>query len=201
MISKIIIWIMMLEELVSTEKDFRELSKMTGRDDFIICPIVVDNWNADLSPWEYKEGKKNFKGGARNFLLKVMTVYNKMAIENPQAKFILGGYSLAGLFSLWCGYETDVFDTIVSCSGSLWFPGFVDKYYRQKIQAGYVYMSLGNKEKKCRDKIMSEIENRTVKLFESLDCDRKEFVLEKGNHFTECRERMLRGFVWALDCE
>lgn len=201
MISKIIIWIMMSGELVSTEKDLEELSNMTGRDDFIICPIVVDDWNADLSPWEYKEGKKSFEGGAKNFLLKVMEVYKKMAIENPHAKFILGGYSLAGLFSLWCGYETDVFDTIVSCSGSLWFPGFVDRYHEQKIHAGTVYMSLGNKEKRCRDKIMAEIEDKTVNLFESLECYRKDFILEKGNHFTECRERMLRGFAWALDSD
>ena len=197
--SIIIFWLVMSDEVLCMGDIYSQLIEKTGREDFCVYPIVVKNWNADLSPWEYNTGKRIFEGKATNFFDSLLKEYKMQREKYPKARFVLGGYSMAGLFALWSGYKTDVFDTIVSGSGSLWFPGFVEKYKDYKIKAESVYISLGNKEKKCRDRMMAEIENRTVCLFESLECNNKKFVMEKGNHFTECKERMIRGFVWALN--
>ena len=40
--------------------------------------------------------------------------------------YYIGGYSLAGLFSLWAAYQTDVFSGFAAASPSVWFPGFIE---------------------------------------------------------------------------
>ena len=40
-------------------------------------------------------------------------------------KYILGGYSLAGLFSLWSAYQTDIFSGISAVSPSVWIKGWI----------------------------------------------------------------------------
>lgn len=46
--------------------------------------------------------------------------------SDPHKTYYLGGYSLAGLFSLWAAYQTNLFAGIAAASPSVWFPGFLD---------------------------------------------------------------------------
>ena len=50
----------------------------------------------------------------------------------------IAGYSLAGLFSLYAIYRTDLFSLVGSMSGSLWFPGMKEYILlpRAKAPAG-----------------------------------------------------------------
>lgn len=64
--------------------------------------------------------------------------------------FIIGGYSLAGLFALWAAYQTDTFKAVAAASPSIWFPGFVDFMKDREIHTKRVYLSLGDKEEKTR---------------------------------------------------
>lgn len=86
---------------------------------FVFCAFAVDDWNRDLSPWEAEPvfGDEPFGCCAGETLSKIGDVIipqiRSAAPEAGSIPIILGGYSLAGLFSLWCGYETDAFDVIV----------------------------------------------------------------------------------------
>ena len=54
------------------------------------------------------------------------------------------GYSLAGLFALWAMYQTDIFAGCATCSGSMWYPGFVEYVNSQPTLANkQIYISLG----------------------------------------------------------
>ena len=170
------------------------------------CNLMVVHgidWNKDMSPWKAEavfKGEADFDGGADSYL--------KILTEEliPQAKRDYGlipektyiaGYSLAGLFSLYSLYNTDYFDGACSCSGSLWYPGFreyaIDNDFK-KIPAR-IYLSLGDKEAKTKNPIMSKVEENTRILYEhyvSKGIDAA-FVLNPGGHFKDERKRLQQG--------
>lgn len=74
---------------------------------FLHVAFPVEAWNVDLSPWDAPPvfGREAFGHGAADTLAWLRSrlmpeVRAKYAIS-PDAPVILGGYSLAGLFSLW----------------------------------------------------------------------------------------------------
>ena len=170
------------------------------------CNLMVVHgidWNKDMSPWKAEavfKGEADFDGGADSYL--------KILTEEliPQAKRDYGlipektyiaGYSLAGLFSLYSLYNTDYFDGACSCSGSLWYPGFreyaIDNDFK-KIPAR-IYLSLGDKEAKTKNPIMSKVEENTRILYEhyvSKGIDAA-FVLNPGGQFKDERKRLQQG--------
>ena len=79
-----------------------------------------------------------------------------------------GGYSLAGLFSLWAAYQTDVFSGIAAASPSVWFPGFIEYMKEHEIKSETVYLSLGDREEKTRNSVMSQVGNCIRMGYESI---------------------------------
>lgn len=63
---------------------------------------------------------------------------------------VLAGYSLAGLFTVYVAYHTDAFARIVSASGSLWYPDFLEYTQSQALcrASDKMYFSLGDREAK-----------------------------------------------------
>lgn len=87
--------------------------------DFRFIAVHVDRWFDELAPWPAPPvfGKTPFGNGATKTLDSLRQIageeQQRMAasVETP-IKVIIGGYSLAGLFALWAGYQTDQpFDT------------------------------------------------------------------------------------------
>ena len=74
---------------------------------------------------------------------------------------ILGGYSLAAFFSLWSGYQTDVFSSIVGVSPSVWFPQWIEFAESHQMKANRVYLSLGDKEPKAKNPHHCHCEERS----------------------------------------
>ena len=111
----------------------------------------------------------------------------------------IGGYSLSGLFALWSVYLTDIFSGIAAVSASVWFPGFYDYISDNVINTKSVYLSLGKKEEKTRNKVMSNVGN-IMRDFYSLLSTQVHSILEwnDGNHFNEPDLRMAKGFSWLL---
>ena len=102
---------------------------------FHLITVKVDSWNNDLSPWKAPAvfGNEGFGGGADNMLQKIL------ALTGDRDKtYYIGGYSLAGLFSLWAAYQTDVFSGVAAASPSVWFPGFTEYVKRNEIHTGKV---------------------------------------------------------------
>ena len=99
------------------ESEVAEIRKLTDADFYLIA-IKVQNWNADLSPWPAPAvfGKEGFGNGAADTLAEVLRICDKQ-----DKTYIIGGYSLAGLFALWAAYQTDVFKGVAAASPSVWF--------------------------------------------------------------------------------
>ena len=91
---------------------------------FIHIAVRINKWNAELTPWPAPPvfGKVPFGDGAHSTLLYIIeqlipTLKTQFALELNKSNTILGGYSLAGLFSLWVSYQQNVpFHGIVSAS-------------------------------------------------------------------------------------
>lgn len=115
--------------------------------------------------------------------------------------YYLGGYSLAGLFALWASCQTDRFVGIAAVSPSVWFPDFLEYMQENRIQSRLIYLSLGNKEEKTRNLMMSTVGDCIRKLYAGLqECDIP-CILEwnPGNHFRESEIRTAKAFAWLLE--
>ena len=129
---------------------------MTGLIVLLFCLIAVKagDWNADLSPWKAPAvfGSEDFGDGAGETLKEVL----KLCTENSKDYYI-GGYSLAGLFELWAACQTDRFAGVAAASPSIWFPGFVEYLKENRPKCSAVYLSLGDKEEKVRNPVLSGV--------------------------------------------
>lgn len=164
----------------------------------------VEDWNADFSPWEFKLNKKmSFSGGGRstlNWLVNECVPYCEKEYGLTGER-ILCGYSLAGLFSLWVFYESQAFGGVISCSGSLWFGGWISYAESHTApQNSSVYLSLGDREEKARDRIMATVGDCTRRQYELVCADKNvsRHILEwnDGGHFNEPEKRIAKGIKW-----
>jgi len=179
--------------------------------DYILVGISGINWNRDMSPWymdKLYKNESNYDGLADNYL---DLLINKI-IPNIESfinnlgykiqEYILGGYSLAGLFSIYSLYKTNKFNKIISCSGSLWYPNFIDFINNNKllIKPSKIYLSLGNRENHSKNKLIKEVYNNTLyveKFFKDLNIN---ILFEEniGNHFQDISLRIAKGINWIL---
>ena len=162
---------------------------------FHLITVKVDSWNNDLSPWKAPAvfGNEDFDGGADNMLQKIL------ALTGDRDKtYYIGGYSLAGLFSLWAAYQTDVFSGVAAASPSVWFPGFTEYVKRNEIHTGKVYLSLGDREEKTRNPVMSKVGDSIREIYDWYTAKSVNCCLEwnKGNHFKEPDLRTAKAFAW-----
>ena len=179
------------------------LREMAG-DRFLLRAVEVD-WFRDLSPWPAPAvfGDEDFGEGAPEtlkFLLENVLVPDDLE-TTPGRRIYLGGYSLAGLFALWAGCQTDAFDGIAAASPSVWFPGFAE-YLRNNIpQTKAVYLSLGDREERTRHPLMSQVGNAIRSTYEFLKESGMDCVLEwnKGNHFKNPDLRTAKAFAWLMN--
>ena len=162
---------------------------------FHLITVKVDSWNNDLSPWKAPAvfGNEDFGGGADNMLQKIL------ALTGDRDKtYYIGGYSLAGLFSLWAAYQTDVFSGVAAASPSVWFPGFTEYIKKNKIHTGKVYLSLGDREEKTRNPVMSKVGDSIRQIYDWYTEKGVNCCLEwnKGNHFKDPDIRTAKAFAW-----
>lgn len=176
---------------------------------FSLVAFKIEDWNSELTPWEMPllRGKGNFGDGAagtlefiKNDLIPALLEY--INIENKEIKYILGGYSLAGLFSLWSGYQTDVFEGIAAVSPSVWYKKWIEYVEAEKPLSEKIYLSLGDTEEKTKHQILSKIGDNIRKQHEILEnLGNVKTVLEwnEGNHFKNPDIRTAKGFLWVMN--
>ena len=192
------------------DKEVEEIKSLTDKP-FVFVAFLIEDWNKELSPWEAPAvfGKENFGSGA-NKTLSYITKSIIPFIKNEYSgitDFYLGGYSLAGLFSLWSGYQTDSFKGVAGVSPSVWFPEWDNFIKSNKIKATKTYLSLGDKEEKTRNKVMATVGDRIKLQYEELCLDYEymfpDLILEwnSGNHFADPDKRTAKGFAWLINCE
>ena len=98
------------------------------------------------------------------------------------------------------GYQTDIFRGIAAVSPSVWFEGWDQYILANTIMAKKTYLSLGDKESKTKNKIMSTVGERIRMQYE---CLRNDHILEwnVGNHFAQPDIRTAKGFSWLIASE
>ena len=181
------------------ESEIAGIRSLTDRD-FCLLAVPVASWNRDLSPWEAPPvfGKEGFGDGAARTLEEVLAFCG-----DRDKTYILGGYSLAGLFALWAACRTGVFSAIAAASPSVWFPGFIDYLKAHEMKASRVYLSLGDREERTRNPVMASVGDRIRETAGLLQASGVQTVLEwnPGNHFVDSDRRMAKAFAWAMDIQ
>ena len=190
------------------DNEVKHIEENTDRN-FSLVAFKIEDWNSELTPWEMPllRGKGNFGDGAAGTLefIKndlILAVSEYINIENKETKYILGGYSLAGLFSLWSGYQTDIFKGIAAVSPSVWYKGWIEYMEAEKPLSEKIYLSLGDTEEKTKHQILSKIGENIRKQHEILEnSENVKTVLEwnEGNHFQNPDIRTAKGFLWVMN--
>ena len=173
-----------------------EIIRELAGDNFLLRAVQVD-WFRDLSPWTAPPvfGNTPFGNGAQKTLEKILEMTG-----DPGKQYVLGGYSMGGLFALWAVYQTDAFAGAAAVSPSVWFPGFSEYTMSHALQTGRVYLSLGNREEKTKNPVMATVGDRIRELHERLQAQEIPCCLEwnEGNHFMDPDRRTAKGFAWIL---
>lgn len=185
---------------------YDELQKQ-GCPDFTLVTISGLNWEAELSPWaagglfKYSE---MFTGGADAYLqfLTQQVLPQAEAGLNGILWRGLAGYSLAGLFTVYALYKTDLFSRAASMSGSLWYPGFKDFALKNtlRIAPQHLYFSLGDKEARARNQYLKTVQQCTEELaahYRSLGINTC-YELNPGGHYRDIISRSGAGIKWLL---
>lgn len=209
-IKKIIFWFVDIQRMEISDKVYEKIKTEKKENNYALAVIGISDWNRQLSPWGSPAilGNDDFAGEGeilKKWIVEegIPKVLEYLKLQMKDIELLIGGYSLAGLFALWTYYETGLFQGVASCSGSLWYPGWMEYVRTQTPKEGSrIYLSLGLKEEKTRNKTLSQIGNYTRELYQWYkNSDKvKEVVLEwnNGNHFTETEERIVKGFLWLL---
>ena len=177
------------------ETEAEMIRKLAGPD-FHLLAVKV-NWFQDLSPWRAPAvfGNISFGDGAEETLEKILKLTGA-----PGKRYILGGYSMGGLFALWAACRSDAFSAVAAASPSVWFPDFTEYMFSSGIRTGRVYLSLGSKEEKIRNPVMATVGERIREIHTWLQLQAIPCCLEwnDGNHFRDLEERMAKGFAWSM---
>lgn len=196
-------------DLSFIERETVEIQEMTGREDFLLAAVKADNWNDDLTPWRAPPvfGDEVFGNGAEKTLeyltgqlLPSLSETDENPVGSQKRTYYIGGYSLSGLFALWAAYQTEIFSGAAAVSPSVWFPGFRKYALSNPLKAGAVYLSLGDREERTRNPVMSQVGDAIRAIYGHYDALGVPAVLEwnQGNHFKEPDRRTAKGFAWLL---
>lgn len=181
-------------------------------ENFVFVTISNINWNDELSPWYMKKiysKYSDYLGKADEFLSlitnkiipQIEIMLDKVKIK-PEYYSIIG-YSLAGLFALYCGFKTDKFKRIASVSGSMWFEKFSNFVKENSINKNVekIYFSLGDKEKKTNNPVLKTVEEKTIYIEKIISSKGIKTTLQFniGNHFTNPEERLAKSIKWILE--
>ena len=186
-----------------------EASRQVGIGGFNLVTISGLHWNQELSPWAVEtvvSRDDRFTGGAPE-LLPVLTdcivpQVERLLDAQPVWR-CLAGYSMGGLFAVWTAFQTDLFTRILSASGSMWYPGWLE-YVHEHAFAGVVegiYLSVGEQESTSRNAVLQTVGERTQALATMLT-ERgvnAKFELNPGNHFKNPPMRVVKGIKWQLE--
>lgn len=192
-----------VEEL-STELEY--INKH-ARYSFSMIAVKINHWHDELSPWPAPPvfGNTPFGGGAVRTLHYIVYtllpgLQHNAAIANADTKVCIGGYSLAGLFALWAGYQQQ-WAGVVAASPSVWFSGWIDYAASHPCLADKVYLSLGDREHRSRTPMLQQVDVNIRRQNELLTQADVKNVLQwnAGNHFQDNGVRTAKGFCWVMN--
>lgn len=195
-------------ELALLQNELDKINLETDGAEYLFVGIEISDWNGELSPWQSSPafGNKAFSGGAATTLQYIQQqllphLQEKYGLKDD-TRYLLGGYSLAGLFALWAGTKTSVFTAIVAASPSVWFPKWDEYATQNPTNAQFVYLSMGDAEPIAKNPVMARtgtnIKSLCVLLEKQLGETNFLFEWNEGGHFKFPEIRTGKGFGKAL---
>lgn len=187
------------------EEVWKQCAKISTKR-FILVEIDGVDWNRDMSPWTseklFAEDTACTGGGGEWLRVLTSQIIPEVEKKLTVTRRFIAGYSLAGLFALWSAYHTDVFDGVISGSGSFWYPGFLEYVGSHNLmcQLSSVYLSLGDRESHVRNPILQRVEENTRWIYAHFQEQGipVTFDLNTGNHYMQTELRMAKGIKWTL---
>lgn len=192
-----------VQERSGIDDEVAIISEATGTS-FVMAAIAIEDWEVELTPWHDPAVSKNREVGEHALdTLDYITdhLVPWLTERYGNTPFVLGGYSLGGLFARWTVSKVHCFEAAAAVSPSLWiaaWQGFSDAH---DVYARYVYLSLGDREERSRTPILTTIAT-------AIQCQQKlleqahvvnTFEWNPGNHFQDNGQRTAKGFVWAME--
>lgn len=192
-----------------TEEEYSRLRACFGRP-LAYIGAIFDGGDDSFSPWPaptvFKGGEDFAGGGAEtlNILLNEMIPEAKKALDLPKTvKYLIGGYSLSALFSLWAGCVSDRFYGVAAPSPSVWYPRWDSFIAATPMRAALVCLSLGDRESRTRNAVMATVADRMELQYKALQSqigdENVVFSWTKGNHFADVPQRVYAAFEWLLN--
>ncbi len=185
-------------DLEGMDRELEALQENTTQP-FHLVALKVSDWQRELTPWEAPPvfGKVPFGNGASETL---RFIIGELLPAMTFRRVVLGGYSLAGLFALWAGYQTNIFHAIAAASPSVWYPQWSAYAEAHMPQVAAIYLSLGDKEERTKNPVMARVGECIRQQHELLAQQNVETFLQwnEGNHFRDADLRMAKAFVWAI---
>ncbi len=186
-----------------------EACRQVGCSGFNLVTISGLHWNQELSPWPVEtvvSRDDRFEGQA-GLWLPVLTGEVVPQVERlldaPPAWRCLAGYSMAGLFAVWTAFQTDLFTRILSASGSMWYPGWLEfaRDHELAVPLQGIYLSVGDKESTSRNVVLQTVGERTRQIADLMASRgiTATFELNPGNHFKNPPLRVVKGIKWLLE--
>ena len=173
--------------------------------------LNANNRTDDYTPWPLQASETmpmDFEGKAEEHLSFISThvipfCESEYGLASSAEKRVIGGYSLGGLFSLYAAVNTDLFGTVLSCSSSLWYPGFLDYLKEHPFKAVHpnLYMSVGDQEGTTATNLTADQTLNTLALKDWIEPKFQagdfQFTLEEGNHGNNISRRVERAVEWV----
>ncbi len=189
--------------------------------ELMLVSISGVDWDKYLSPWpagKAFKGGNDFSGLADEYIARLTGLIPgleeelKAALKEQGPEEIpedwpkrrgIAGYSLGGLFAVYCFYKTDMFSLLGSMSGSLWFDKFKKYMGERRLNAlpEKAYFSLGDKEPQVKNQRMAAVGECTElaeKLFREKG-SRTIFEWNEGGHFNDVQLRVAKGLRWLAE--
>lgn len=176
---------------------------------FNLVTVSGLHWNQELSPWHVEtvvSRDDRFTGGAPellHLLVDDIVPQVEQLLDAPPVWRCLAGYSMAGLFAVWTAFQTDLFSPIMSASGSMWYPGWLEYVREHELAAPLqgIYLSVGEQESTSRNAVLQTVGARTQAIA-TLMAERgipTKFELNPGNHFKNPPLRVVKGIKWLME--
>ena len=172
---------------------------------FALVAFEISDWERDLMPWGDPAVSKRTDAECRanetlQYLIRGLLPWMKSRFG--EVPVVLGGYSLAGLFSLWAARACDCFCGIAAASPSVWIRGWPDYADRHPMRATRVFLSLGEREEQTRNRAIARVGERIrdehALLQRQLGEANCTLEWNPGGHFVDCDSRLARAFIWNL---
>ena len=191
-----------------SEHIFKRINDLSRNKAFLLSVYQVSDWGKDFSPYPARNALdgSEFSGGGKETLTWLSGSLIPYIKERYKTDGIYtAGYSLSGLFALWSLYNMDTLSGAACCSGSLWYDGW-DRFMEENRVKGKdltVYLSLGTKEEKTRNPVVSMVGDRTRQqekmLLNEPSVSHVTLEWNQGGHFADSAERLAKGISWLIE--